>query len=42
MPLVEVLVDMEWDGIAIDQEVFARLGRELGATCAGWRARSPR
>ena len=31
MPLVEVLVDMEWTGIAIDPSVFARLGRELGA-----------
>ena len=31
MPLVEVLVDMEWDGIAIDREVFSRLGAELGA-----------
>ncbi|MEO7985855.1 MAG: DNA polymerase I [Gemmatimonadales bacterium] len=31
MPLVEVLVDMEWDGMAIDQEVFARLGGELGS-----------
>ncbi len=30
MPLVEVLVDMEWEGIAIDQEVFDRLGAELG------------
>jgi DNA polymerase-1 len=31
MPLVEVLVDMEWEGIAIDQDVFDRLGSELGA-----------
>jgi DNA polymerase-1 len=30
LPLVEVLVDMEWEGIAIDREVFARLGAELG------------
>lgn len=29
MPLIEVLVDMEWRGIAIDAEVFARLGREF-------------
>ncbi|MGQ0703147.1 MAG: DNA polymerase I [Gemmatimonadales bacterium] len=29
MPLVEVLVDMEWDGIAIDSAVFARLAQEL-------------
>ena len=31
MPLVEVLADMEWSGIAIDSELFARLSRELGA-----------
>ena len=30
MPLIEVLVDMEWDGIAIDGAVFTRLGGELG------------
>ncbi|MBA3259957.1 MAG: DNA polymerase I [Gemmatimonadales bacterium] len=30
MPLVEVLTDMEWDGIAIDRALFARLGEELG------------
>lgn len=29
MPLVEVLVDMEWTGIAIDAGLFARLSREL-------------
>jgi DNA polymerase-1 len=29
MPLVEVLVDMEWTGIAIDRSVFDRLSREL-------------
>ena len=29
MPLVEVLVDMEWDGIAIDRERFQRLAGEL-------------
>jgi DNA polymerase-1 len=34
MPLVEVLVDMEWDGIAIDRELFARISRELGAELA--------
>ncbi len=28
MPLVEVLVDMEWTGIAIDQDLFAQLGRQ--------------
>lgn len=31
MPLVQVLVDMEWAGIAIDPGLFARLSRELGA-----------
>jgi DNA polymerase-1 len=31
LPLVEVLVDMEWEGIAIDQVVFDRLGAELGS-----------
>jgi DNA polymerase-1 len=29
MPLVEVLVDMEWVGIAIDPPLFVRLSREL-------------
>ncbi len=29
MPLVPVLVDMEWDGIAIDRAIFARLAEEL-------------
>ncbi len=31
MPLVPVLVDMEWEGIAIDPTLFARLSSELGA-----------
>ena len=31
LPLLPVLVDMEWTGIGIDGECFARLGRELGA-----------
>lgn len=30
LPLVPVLVDMEWEGIAVDQPLFARLGNELG------------
>jgi DNA polymerase I len=30
MLLVPVLTDMEWDGISIDAEVFARLSAELG------------
>lgn len=31
MPLVEVLVDMEWKGIAIDRALFERLARELNS-----------
>jgi DNA polymerase I len=31
MPLVEVLVDMEWEGIRIDRELFARMSAELAA-----------
>ena len=31
MPLVEVLVDMEWEGISVDRALFARLDGELGA-----------
>ncbi len=31
MPLVEVLVDMEWEGITVDRALFTRLGEELGA-----------
>ena len=34
MPLVAVLVDMEWQGIAIDRALFARLSSELGADLA--------
>jgi DNA polymerase-1 len=30
MPLLEVLVDMEWEGITIDRDLFRRLGDELG------------
>ena len=30
MPLVEVLADMEWEGITIDLTVFRRLSEELG------------
>jgi DNA polymerase I len=30
MPLLEVLVDMEWEGITIDRAVFRRLSEELG------------
>jgi DNA polymerase-1 len=29
MPLLPVLVDMEWDGIAVDRTLFARLAGEL-------------
>ncbi|HEX2219058.1 MAG TPA: DNA polymerase I [Gemmatimonadales bacterium] len=31
MPLVQVLVDMEWEGIGIDRALFARLDEELSA-----------
>jgi DNA polymerase I len=31
MPLVEALVDMEWEGISIDRDLFRRLGGELGS-----------
>ena len=31
MPLMEVLVDMEWTGISIDTALFARLSSEFGA-----------
>jgi len=34
IPLVEVLVDMEWAGIAIDRPLFARLSQEMGAELA--------
>jgi DNA polymerase-1 len=30
MPLLEVLVDMEWDGITIDRALFQRISEELG------------
>jgi DNA polymerase I len=30
MPLVEVLADMEWEGITLDRALFARLAQELG------------
>jgi DNA polymerase I len=30
MPLVEVLADMEWQGITLDPALFARLSQELG------------
>ena len=30
MPLVEVLADMEWEGINVDRALFARLSQELG------------
>ena len=34
MPLVEVLVDVEWEGIAIDRALFTRLDQELSADLA--------
>jgi DNA polymerase I len=30
LPLLQVLVDMEWEGITIDRPLFQRLSRELG------------
>jgi len=34
LPLVEVLVDMEWAGIAIDRALFARISQELARDLA--------
>lgn len=34
LPLVEVLTDMEWEGIRIDRDLFDRLGAELAADLA--------
>jgi DNA polymerase-1 len=34
MPLLEVLVDMEWEGIAVDLALFRRLSDELGRDLA--------
>ena len=34
MPLVEVLVDMEWAGIGIDRPLFERLSRDMGVELA--------
>jgi DNA polymerase-1 len=34
MPLLEVLADMEWEGIAVDLALFRRLGDELGRDLA--------
>jgi DNA polymerase I len=31
LPLIEVLAQMEWDGIGVDRAVFQQLSRELGA-----------
>lgn len=39
LPLVEVLVGMEWAGIAIDPALFARLSRELSEELMGLEAR---
>jgi DNA polymerase-1 len=39
IPLVEVLVDMEWAGIAIDRPLFQRLSRDMGAELAQLEAR---
>ena len=42
MPLVEVLVDMEWAGIAIDRPLFERLSRELARRPGAARGRDRR
>ncbi|HXI21349.1 MAG TPA: DNA polymerase I, partial [Gemmatimonadales bacterium] len=42
LPLVPVLVDMEWAGIAIDPALFARLSEELTRDLAGYEARIAR
>ena len=34
MPLVQVLTDVEWEGIRIDRALFARLGAELASDLA--------
>jgi DNA polymerase I len=34
LPLIDVLVEMEWDGIGIDRAVFERLSRELARDLA--------
>ena len=34
LPLLEVLVDMEWEGITIDRALFQRLSEELGRDLA--------
>jgi DNA polymerase I len=34
MPLLHVLVDMEWSGITIDRDLFRRLSHELGTDLA--------
>ena len=39
MPLIPVLVDMEWTGIAIDAATFAELGQELDSRSRRARAR---
>lgn len=39
LPLVRVLVDMEWAGIAIDPALFARLSSELTRDLSGLEAR---
>jgi DNA polymerase-1 len=39
LPLVQVLVDMEWTGIAIDADLFATLSRDLGSALEQLRRR---
>jgi len=42
LPLVRVLVDMEWDGIAIDRTLFTRMSGELSRDLADLEARIAR
>ncbi|KPJ62168.1 MAG: hypothetical protein AMS15_04860 [Planctomycetes bacterium DG_23] len=37
MPLVEVLVEMEWNGVAIDSQILARMSEEMGQEMDGLR-----
>ncbi len=39
MPLVEVLAEMEFTGVRIDREVFARMSEEMGSEIEGLRDR---
>ena len=41
LPLLEVLVEMEWTGVTVDRALFRRLSDELGGTSTGWSKKSP-